>query len=92
MADKDIIICKWSDNNIVNIASNNLTVFPVNRAKRFSQSEKKHIYVDQPRLIKSYNENMGGVDRSDQNLSEYRVTIRGKKWYGCTEFMASTQT
>lgn len=24
---------------------------------------------------------MGGVDRSDQNVSLYRVSIRGKKWY-----------
>lgn len=24
---------------------------------------------------------MGGVDRSDQNLSLYRISIRGKKWY-----------
>jgi hypothetical protein len=24
---------------------------------------------------------MGGVDRADQNISVYRVSIRGKKWY-----------
>nr|CAH7715961.1 unnamed protein product [Callosobruchus chinensis]CAH7742158.1 unnamed protein product [Callosobruchus chinensis] len=24
---------------------------------------------------------MGGVDRSDQNIAQYRVQIRGKKWY-----------
>lgn len=24
---------------------------------------------------------MGGVDRSDQNISLYRTSIRGKKWY-----------
>lgn len=24
---------------------------------------------------------MGGVDRSDQNIGQYRITIRGKKWY-----------
>lgn len=24
---------------------------------------------------------MGGVDRSDQNISLYRVALRGKKWY-----------
>lgn len=24
---------------------------------------------------------MGGVDRADQNISLYRVSIRGKKWY-----------
>ena len=24
---------------------------------------------------------MGGVDRSDENISHYRIGIRGKKWY-----------
>lgn len=24
---------------------------------------------------------MGGVDRADQNISLYRISIRGKKWY-----------
>lgn len=24
---------------------------------------------------------MGGIDRADQNISLYRVSIRGKKWY-----------
>lgn len=80
-ANNDVLICKWHDNNVVSVASNSLSVFPLNKVKRFSQSEKKHIYIDQPRLIKFYNENMGGVDRGDQNLSEYRVSIRGKKWY-----------
>lgn len=81
LADNEIVIAKWHDNNVVSVASNALPVFPVNKVKRFSQSEKKHIYVDQPRLLKSYNENMGGVDRGDQNISDTRVSIRGKKWY-----------
>lgn len=79
--DDDIIICKWNDNNVVTFASNASTVFPLNKAKRFSQAEKKHVFVDQPCLIKPYNENMGGVDRSDQNIAQYRITVRGKKWY-----------
>nr|CAH7754553.1 unnamed protein product [Callosobruchus chinensis] len=45
-------------------------------------SERKKI-IDVPQLhaIKKYNENMGGVDRADQNISLYRSQIRGKKWY-----------
>ena len=34
-------------------------------------------------MIKVYNEHMGGVDRMDQNISKYRIAIRGKKWYAC---------
>lgn len=77
----DIIVCKWHDNNIVNIASNNSAVLPTVQVKRFSQKEKRNIYVPQPNIVKVYNENMGGVDRADQNISLYRVSIRGKKWY-----------
>lgn len=80
LADKNMVICKWNDNSVVTLASNASSVFPLNRVKRFSQSQKKHIQVDQPFLIKLYNENMGGVDRSDQNISQYRTTIRGKNY------------
>lgn len=79
--DKPIIICRWNDNNLVTMASNNTSVQPVAHVKRFSQKEKKNVMVEQPNIIKKYNENMGGVDRADQNISLYRVSIRGKKWY-----------
>nr|CAH7764836.1 unnamed protein product [Callosobruchus chinensis] len=49
--------------------------------KRFSRKEKEVIYVPQLNIIKKYNENMGGVDRADENISLCRVSIRGKKWY-----------
>ena len=35
--------------------------------------------VDQPLLIQKYNANMGGVDRMDQNVGTYRISIRSKK-------------
>lgn len=61
------------------MASNVNSVFPTIQVKRFSQKEKKYVMITQPYLIKKYNENMGGVDRADQNISLYRVSIRGKK-------------
>jgi len=79
--DNEIIVCKWHDNSIVNIVSNHATVFPTIQVKRFSKTDKKVILVPQPHIIKIYNENMGGVDRADQNISLYRSSIRGKKWY-----------
>ncbi|XP_050305583.1 piggyBac transposable element-derived protein 3-like [Anthonomus grandis grandis] len=81
VADNEIALCKWNGNSVVTLATNVCLVLPVNKVKRFSQAEKKHVYIDQPQLIKAYNENMGGVDRSDQNISQYRVSVRGKKWY-----------
>ncbi|KAJ4432760.1 hypothetical protein ANN_21398 [Periplaneta americana] len=48
---------------------------------RFSREKKLRIAVPQPRLFESYNNHMGGIDRGDQNVSLYRTSIRGKKWY-----------
>lgn len=78
---ENILVCKWNDNSAVTVASNVDSVEPLHKAKRFSQQQKKYILIDQPSVIKKYNENMGGVDRSDQNIGLYRTSIRGKKWY-----------
>lgn len=80
-ANPNIIVVQWNDNSLVTIGSNAVGIDPVHKVTRYSQKEKKRIQVDQPHLIKLYNENMGGVDRLDENLSLYRTSIRGKKWY-----------
>lgn len=81
--DEEIVVCKWNDNSVVTVASNALKVMPTLKTRRFSQQHKRYIQIDQPAAIKVYNENMGGVDRCDQNIGLYRTTIRGKKWYFC---------
>lgn len=78
---ENIVVCRWNDNNIVTISSNSEAVLPTVGVSRFSQKEKKKVTVPQPQLIRKYNQNMGGVDRADQNISLYRVSVRGKKWY-----------
>lgn len=79
--DDGVSVVKWKDNAVVTVASNCLSVEPVSNVKRFSQSEKKYVYVPRPNVIGAYNRSMGGVDRLDQNVSEYRINIRNKKWY-----------
>nr|CAH7758611.1 unnamed protein product [Callosobruchus chinensis] len=66
---KNNLVCKWNDNSVVTIASNVSSPFPTQQVKRFSREQKKIIQVEQPSIIKKYNENMGGVDRADQNIS-----------------------
>lgn len=83
ISDENIIAVKWHDNNVVCLISNFAGVQPVHTVNRYSRRQKKNIRVEQPHLINMYNANMGGVDRSDQNISLYRVSIRGKKWYHC---------
>lgn len=76
-----IFICCWRDNNIVCLASNTIGTDPISVANRWSTSEKKRLRISQPNIVSVYNKNMGGVDRMDQNISQYRIGIRGKKWY-----------
>lgn len=76
-----VIIVRWRDNSAVTVASNCLSVKPVSNVRRFSQSEKKFIQVPRPKLVGEYNRSMGGVDRLDQNIANYRIQIRNKKWY-----------
>ncbi|XP_071055926.1 piggyBac transposable element-derived protein 2-like [Onthophagus taurus] len=78
---QELIVCKWNDNNVVSLCSNSVGINPVHSTTRFSRAGRKRIQIDQPHLIKLYNENMGGVDRMDQNVSKYRIAIHGKKWY-----------
>ncbi len=79
--DDGIMICNWHDNGVVSIASNSYGLQPVTKVKRYSQAQKKHIYVDRPAVFGKYNESMGGTDRMDQNVANYRISIRSKKWY-----------
>lgn len=39
------------------------------------------VTIDQPNLINEYNHRMGGVDLFDNAMNNYRIRVRGKKWY-----------
>lgn len=76
-----VLLAKWVDNSVVCVASNTFGINPLSNAKRYSQKEKKHITVSRPSLVTEYNKYMGGTDRMDQNVAQYRINIRNKKWY-----------
>jgi DNA excision repair protein ERCC-6 len=71
-----IIVTRWNDNSVVTMASNCHCIEPLGTAKRWSRAEKKSVDITQPSMIDQYNRNMGGVDRMDQNISTYRMSIR----------------
>ena len=80
-SDSNVVVCSWNDNSVVTIASNSVPVEPTTTCLRWSSQQKEVIQVQKPLLVHEYNKNMGGVDRMDQNISLYRTSIRGKKWY-----------
>jgi len=79
--DDGILICKWVDNGVVSIATNCHGIQPITKVKRYSQQERKYIHVDRPGVFTAYNKNMGGVDKMDEHVGNYRIGVRSKKWY-----------
>lgn len=76
-----IVGVRWKDNSIVTILSNEYGRDPIQKCSRYSAKEKKKIDIPQPCVIKFYNQYMGGVDQLDNHVSNYRIAMRGKKWY-----------
>ena len=75
------VVVRWNDNSVVTVVSNFTGVQPLQRARRWSRAESRRVEIQQPHLISQYNSHMGGVDRMDQNLDKYRMTIRSRKWW-----------
>lgn len=76
-----IILNRWKDNSAVTVASTCYAANPETCVKRWCKTDRKHIEVPIPHAIHQYNKNMGGTDRTDQNINNYRISIRGKKWW-----------
>ncbi|CAH2089963.1 unnamed protein product [Euphydryas editha] len=69
------------DNSVVTVASTDHKVNPVGSADRYSKAQKQKIKVPRPNLIAIYNQYMGGTDLMDAHVNNYRIGIRGKKWW-----------
>ncbi|XP_036329436.1 piggyBac transposable element-derived protein 3-like [Rhagoletis pomonella] len=76
-----ILAVRWNDNAVVTLLSNFLSHTPMVRAKRYDRKQRKMVTIEQPYLVNEYNHLMGGVDLFDNAMNNYRIRIRGKKWY-----------
>jgi hypothetical protein len=77
-SDGVVLAVKWKDSTAVFIATNYDCIKPLHQAKRYSVAECKDVPVGKPRLIRNYNQGMGGVELVDNALSAYRPILRGK--------------
>lgn len=77
----DVVVVRWMDNSVVTVASTDYKVNPVGNADRYSRVHKKKVKVPRPHLIGVYNQHMGGTDLMDAHINNYRIGIRGKKWW-----------
>ncbi len=79
--DDGILALRWKDTKVVTVLSTDLGVEPISKCLRYSKETKKKEEVDCPNVIKSYNANMGGIDKSDMLVQMYRTPMKSKKWY-----------
>ena len=62
-----------TENKVVIVATNYLSLNPASSTKHWSKAEKKHVHLPMTNPFKGYNANMGGVDLFDQFVSTYLV-------------------
>ena len=55
-------------------------VMSIVKATRWIAKDAQKKQVDQPFMVSQCNHFMGGVDRMDQNIDNYRMGVRSKKW------------
>lgn len=77
----EIILLKWNDNSIVHFASNFDSPHHQELVGRYNKAAGERIDVARPLAIANYCHSMGGVDRHDNFVNNYRIAVRGKKWY-----------
>ncbi|XP_047116180.1 piggyBac transposable element-derived protein 3-like [Schistocerca piceifrons] len=77
----NILVVRWYDNKAVQLVSTYAGINPQDKYKRWSKKDNQSIQVNQPLIVKEYNEHMGGVDLADMLTELYRINARSKKWY-----------
>lgn len=80
-SDDNILVLKWKDNKVVTMLSTDLGVEPVTKCQRYCSDTKNKEDVPCPNVIKSYNANMGGIDKSDMLVHLYKTPLKSKRWY-----------
>jgi hypothetical protein len=79
--DHSVTVVSWKDNQVLYFVSNSDTKSPQVQVQRYCSIEKDVVMVNQPLCINKYNKSMGGVDRADQNIAQYRINLRSNKWW-----------
>ena len=81
----DGVLCQqWKDSKTVSICSMFHSANDTATARRNSKTKDgKYVRLElkKPKAVDDYNQNMGGVDRSDQLLSSYDVLLKSYRWW-----------
>ncbi|KAH8023981.1 hypothetical protein HPB51_020654 [Rhipicephalus microplus] len=75
----DVALVRWKDNNLVTVASTQVSTGETKAVSRWSSSKKERIEVERPQAILEYNRHMGGVDKLDFIMPLYHIRAKTKK-------------
>ena len=82
--DGNVVALQWKDNKPVTLMSTMHTVNGVGHVKRRHKNNEgryKRLNVKQSAVVKDYNDNMAGVDRSDHLIGKYSTLRKTNKWW-----------
>ena len=80
----DILCLQWKDSKPVSMCSTFHCANDTTIARRNSKGKDgKYVRLElkKPKAVDDYNQNMGGVDRSDQLLASYDVLLKSYRWW-----------
>ncbi len=77
----DLCLVRWLDNKAVTLLSTYIGPTPTTKVKRYDRTIKKHVDVDRPAVVGTYNANMGGIDLFDMMCTLYKRQIKSRRWY-----------
>lgn len=80
VTDDGISCVKWMDKRIVMLASNFESPFDTESVIRKNKNGEKE-NVPCPKVLKSYNQNMGFVDKADMLKKTYQIDRKSRKWW-----------
>ncbi|XP_038132851.1 piggyBac transposable element-derived protein 3-like [Cyprinodon tularosa] len=79
-SDGGILVVRWKDNKTVTLLSTDIGVEPKSSVMRYCHETERKESVSCPAVIKSYNANMGGIDKN-MLFYLYRTPMKSKRWY-----------
>ena len=80
-ANSALCVTKWRDSKSVNLITSYIQPAKIETIKRWDRKEHKYFEIACLKVVKEYNNSMGGVDLSDMLIALYRTNIKTKRWY-----------
>lgn len=78
-SDDRALALRWKDNKVITLLSTDMGVGHMFLMYRYCSDTKRKEQVSCPAVIKSFNANMGGIDRSSIMVNLHRIPLKSKR-------------